>query len=258
MTFLSGLPLMFGGYFVSGNEVRFILPMAGIACMVVASFLVWKAENDARLKAEALVYHPIIDIRQSYLFLDPPKRKVWKAKIIPTKSVNNVQVCLDFSANSGGVGYNFWRDKRRLVLKENANFVLGAENIIDLIELDIPFWRWATNGGEPLVFTFHNCQLVFIAAQEPTDYFDFIVDFHDKVPSLISEHMFLYAQDWKTRGVEITTPHERLARMRKSFEKNKRVLTEDYKYFITPDKADKPRANQPERKQTLAKCQSTR
>lgn len=81
MTFLSGLPLMFGGYFVSGNEVRFILPMAGIACMVVASFLVWKAENDARLKAEALVYHPIIDIRQSYLFLDPPKRKVWKAKL---------------------------------------------------------------------------------------------------------------------------------------------------------------------------------
>jgi hypothetical protein len=46
--------------------------------------------------------------------------------------------------------------------------------------------------------------------------------------------------------------------MRKSFEKNKSVLTEDYKYFITPDKADKPRANQPERKQKLAKCQSTR
>jgi hypothetical protein len=34
----------------------------------------------------------------------------------------------------------------------------------------------------------------------------------------------------------MTTPQQRLARMRKSFEKNKSVLTEDYKYFITPDK----------------------
>jgi hypothetical protein len=37
----------------------------------------------------------------------------------------------------------------------------------------------------------------------------------------------------------MTTPQERLARMRKSFAKNKSVLTEDYKYFITPDKAAK-------------------
>jgi hypothetical protein len=29
----------------------------------------------------------------------------------------------------------------------------------------------------------------------------------------------------------MTTPNERLARMRKSFEKNRSVLTEDYKYF---------------------------
>jgi hypothetical protein len=32
-----------------------------------------------------------------------------------------------------------------------------------------------------------------------------------------------------------TTSIQRLVRMRKSFEKNKSVLTEDYKYFITPD-----------------------
>jgi hypothetical protein len=105
---------------------------------------------------------------------------------------------------------------------ENVNFVLGAEVLpIDLIELDnsgdMPFWRWSTT-GEPLVFTFHNCQMVFIIGQEPHDYFDFIVDFHykeisplshdggtparyEKVPSLISEHMFLYAQDWKNDGV---------------------------------------------------------
>jgi hypothetical protein len=33
----------------------------------------------------------------------------------------------------------------------------------------------------------------------------------------------------------MTTPHERLARMRKSFEKNRSVLAEDYKYFTMPD-----------------------
>jgi hypothetical protein len=38
----------------------------------------------------------------------------------------------------------------------------------------------------------------------------------------------------------MTTPHERLARMRKSFAKNKSVLTEDYKYFTTPDAQPKP------------------
>ena len=34
--------------------------------------------------------------------------------------------------------------------------------------------------------------------------------------------------------VGITTPQQRLDRMRKSFAKNKSVLTEDYDYFITP------------------------
>jgi len=51
----------------------------------------------------------------------------------------------------------------------------------------------------------------------------------------------------------MTPPHERLARMRKSFEKNRSVLTEDYKYFTTPDKAGKPRVKQPKRE----KCQRT-
>jgi hypothetical protein len=53
----------------------------------------------------------------------------------------------------------------------------------------------------------------------------------------------------------MTMPQERLARMRRSFAKNKSVLTEDYKYFIIPDKPDKQRAEQPKRK--LAKCQPT-
>ena len=55
---------------------------------------------------------------------------------------------------------------------------------------------------------------------------------------------------------QMITPQERLNRMRKSFEKNKSVLAEDYKYFITPDKPTKKRTKQPKRK--LAKCQSTR
>jgi hypothetical protein len=41
------------------------------------------------------------------------------------------------------------------------------------------------------------------------------------------------------------TPHERLARMRKSFEKNRSVLAEDYKYFTTPDAPAKQRASIP-------------
>jgi hypothetical protein len=39
----------------------------------------------------------------------------------------------------------------------------------------------------------------------------------------------------------MTTPQERLARMRKSFERNRSVLTEDYKYFTTPDAPAKRR-----------------
>jgi hypothetical protein len=44
----------------------------------------------------------------------------------------------------------------------------------------------------------------------------------------------------------MTTSQQRIARMRKSFEKNKYVLTEDYKYFATLDKPAKQRAKPPE------------
>jgi hypothetical protein len=40
----------------------------------------------------------------------------------------------------------------------------------------------------------------------------------------------------------MTTPQQRITRMRKSFEKNKSVLTEDYKYFTTPDKPETTKA----------------
>jgi hypothetical protein len=39
------------------------------------------------------------------------------------------------------------------------------------------------------------------------------------------------------KAKKMTTPQQRLARMRKSFAKNKSVLSEDYKYFTTPDKS---------------------
>jgi hypothetical protein len=44
--------------------------------------------------------------------------------------------------------------------------------------------------------------------------------------------------------------------MRKSFAKNKSVLTEDYKYFITPDKPAKRQEKQSDEKSR--KCQLTR
>jgi len=52
------------------------------------------------------------------------------------------------------------------------------------------------------------------------------------------------------------TPQERLARMRKSFEKDKSVLAEDYKYFTTPDKPVKQPRKQSDEKS--CKCQPTR
>jgi hypothetical protein len=44
------------------------------------------------------------------------------------------------------------------------------------------------------------------------------------------------------------TPNQRLIRMHKSFAKNKSVLTEDYKYFITPDAPVMPREPIPQNK----------
>ncbi len=44
------------------------------------------------------------------------------------------------------------------------------------------------------------------------------------------------------------TPIERLARMRKFFERNKSVLTEDYKYFTTPDPHTMSRVSTPPNK----------
>lgn len=47
---------------------------------------------------------------------------------------------------------------------------------------------------------------------------------------------------------KMTTPDERLSRMRKSFEKYRCILTADYRYFTTPDAPAKPRASIPQNK----------
>jgi hypothetical protein len=44
------------------------------------------------------------------------------------------------------------------------------------------------------------------------------------------------------------TPRERLVRMRKSFERNRSMLAEDYKYFTTPSTPAMPRASIPPNK----------
>jgi hypothetical protein len=44
----------------------------------------------------------------------------------------------------------------------------------------------------------------------------------------------------------MTSPQQRMVRMRKSFNKNKSVLTEDYKFFTAPDV--KPRVSIPQNK----------
>jgi hypothetical protein len=49
-------------------------------------------------------------------------------------------------------------------------------------------------------------------------------------------------------NIRSMTPQQRLARMRKSFEKDKSVLAVDYKYFTTPDAAATPRVSTPRNK----------
>jgi len=97
-----GVPLTVFSYFVAGDIAKFILFLTGVGCAVFSSYWVWAVQHEARLKAEALVYHPFIDIEQSFIFSDPPKYEAWKATIIPTKKVTRVQVCLDSSAYLGG------------------------------------------------------------------------------------------------------------------------------------------------------------
>lgn len=187
--------------------------------LLCAPYWIWKEEREARLKAEDLVYHQFIDIEHSFLFLDPPDYESWKAKIIFTMAVPNVQIYLDFSAYPGGHAWDPKKRPDRLVLKRNVNFAKGAAVSIDLMELhdndSMRFWRLAGD-EKPMLLSCHRCQLVFVNEQgRPLDYFDFFVSFHyeekpppirdgkmptryEKAPSLIGENLFLYARNWKS------------------------------------------------------------
>ena len=46
----------------------------------------------------------------------------------------------------------------------------------------------------------------------------------------------------------MTTPNQRLARMRKSFEKDRSILSADYRYFTKPNAPPKPRVSTPRNK----------
>jgi hypothetical protein len=46
----------------------------------------------------------------------------------------------------------------------------------------------------------------------------------------------------------MTAPHQRMVRMRKSFEKDRSILVADYKYFTTPDAPAMPRVSIPRNK----------
>lgn len=226
MGVLLGVPFTIGGYFITGFAAQIILFMAGISCIVFSSYWVWKVENGARRKAEALIHHTVIDIGRSFLCSDPPGHEAWRAKITPTVTAARLQACLDYSVYSGGIGNNCWGPRERLILERGVNFVAGAAVSIDLMELDnrspTRFWRWATDTDgdkRPLMsITCHRCQLIFIDEQGLVlDYFDFFVSFHyeekpppvrdgktptryEKAPSLTGEHQFLYAREWKNEG----------------------------------------------------------
>ena len=128
---------------------------------------------------------------------------------MPVRNITNTQVYLDTSAYKGGTAPNFWPPKgRRLILGRDVNFVKDVPVSIDLMEF-YPVrrsWRWAATNEDDrlLVFqTCYRCQLVFVAEHEPPDYFDFIVSFYDgNTPSLIGEHMFIYARDWRSEDAK--------------------------------------------------------
>ncbi len=207
-----GVPLAVAGYLVAGDVAKVILVATGVCCAVFSSFWVWDVERRGRIKAEALVDHPLISIEDSFLFCEQPKSEDWKAKITPKQSTDNVTVCLDYSAYHGGVGHNFWNAKKRLIMMRGVNFAKDSEVSIDLMELDnsnpTRFWRWKTaDSDQPLIArTLYQCQLVFIAEQEIIDYFDFIISFNDTAPSLTGEHMFSYARKWKTNDAQTAKP----------------------------------------------------
>ena len=77
-----------------------------------------------------------IDREHSFLFLDPPKRELWKAQIRFAQGGDKLKIRLDYSAHSGGLGEGFWSEPRHLLLRQQNTFAKGQDITIDLMALD--------------------------------------------------------------------------------------------------------------------------
>ena len=75
-------------------------------------------------KSPTLTKTAVLDRAHSFLFLAPPKREFWKAKIRFYCSCESVQIRLDYSAHSGGIGRGFWGEGMQLLVK-GATFCKG-------------------------------------------------------------------------------------------------------------------------------------
>jgi hypothetical protein len=149
---------------------------------------------------------PLIDHDHSFLFLDPPRRELWKAQIRFARGGDKLKIRLDYSSHSGGLGEGFWSEPRHLLLRQQNTFAKGQDITIDLMALDDSeprrFWRWtAENDGQPLVSpTMHHCRLAFVVDDRVADDFNFIVvmanDNSDGL-LLLGENHFSFASEWR-------------------------------------------------------------
>ena len=147
-----------------------------------------------------------IDREHSSLFLDPPKRELWKAQIRFARGGDKLKFRLDYSSHSGGPGKGFWSEPRHLLLRQQNTFAKGQDITIDLMALDDSeprrFWRWTVeNDGQPLVSpTMHHCRLAFVVDDRVADDFNFIVvkaNDNNEGLLLLGENHFSFASEWR-------------------------------------------------------------
>lgn len=203
-----GVPLTISTYFVTADVAKVLLGLTGISCFIFSLHWIWKVERDARLNAESKAQKLLMDREnllinreRSFLFLDPPNYETWKAKIIFVVGGRNLRVYLKYSFFSRGLGSGCWNPPTFLPLLQISDFAQGQEITVDLIALDQPrrFWRWILEGSEStLASGLYRCQLVFIAENEPRDYFNFLIcDDEPRSRLIVGENNFSYAQEWK-------------------------------------------------------------
>jgi hypothetical protein len=153
-----------------------------------------------------------IDHEHTFLFLDPPKRELWKGKIRFVRGGRNLSIRLDYSSHSGGVGLGFWSEPKQLPLKGPTNFIKGEDVTIDVMALDDSkpkrFWRWkVASGDDPLVSgSMHHCRLAFIIDEHVVDDFAFVVTGNGDSNNLLllGENHFAFAQKWRNGLLPVT------------------------------------------------------